>query len=156
MARRYPGPALGEQTDDDRDPAVAQVQRVSPTLRAVADDRAGFVEERREIDVFIGENSRFHKPRLGAADSSGADSTVNPASRRGRRLVRERAGGAADRFEARDLSDGVFGLGLLPHFFQDIREQSVLEGRVWLPRHRPLLRAISLDQTILAEAHLRD
>ncbi len=112
----------------DRDAAVAQVQGVSPTLRAIAKHRAGLVEERPEIDVLISENSRRHKPRLGAADRNDADSDCQCARLSGGALICERRGGAADGFEAGDLGDGVLRLGLPPHFFQDIREQRHIAG----------------------------
>jgi hypothetical protein len=63
---------------------------VRVTLRAKANNRAGFIEKRAEIDIFIGKDFREHKTGGSAADGSGAVRSVNPASRVVR-LIRERS-----------------------------------------------------------------
>ena len=122
-------------------------------LRAIADDRTGLVEERPEIDVFIGENSRRHRPRRGAADDNGSLSRLSISWKRSKRLlIREGRGVAAEGFETRDFSEGIASLPGSPHFFEDVGKQDVLPRLIGLSRYSTALSLICLFKTLLPQA----
>ena len=63
---------------------------------------------------------------------------------------------AADRFQARDLGDGLFGRIGPPHFFQNIGEKDVLAGRIGLAGDSAFLSAAGVVEAMLPQPNARD